>query len=400
MPETETPVVQDVEASFTLPSVPLREGEKKFEAGLNLEDARRKDSIKEELQRQLRELGQDSAHAEIATKIRGGKAAQDRARLIRNKTRELAGTCLPATVVNLNPVPLELTGGMDGYAIPAAGKGLAPPIELRFRGRVFKGSYMTIRTAKVWLTPIGTSGSAIGDPHATYDAKHIPPIGIAHNFYLNFCSGAGSGQRIGGLLIFEGTIRELEEEHLKRSGRKLKVPRGEWVEDSPGDIAYVNYPIGIEEYLARELDQQRQYAELVIAQGHAYATSQSDMERNQLSNRHRIWHNYAFEMGYITTRLSWANEKLTDSPLSKAVFCPDCHEKQGDPEQHFCRNCNAPFDALKSFLAGKVVPFAYLEVYEGEELELIIAEVQRRKAKRKMFGEDEVEEVKSKGKKN
>lgn len=382
MPDTQAaPDVQDV-AEFTLPPVPLREGEEKFAAGLNLEHARRTEERRADLQQQLRELGQDSAASEIVAKSKVGKAERDRQRLVRIKVRELkdSGQSPPATVINLNPVQLELYGLLRGYNVAPCGKGL--PIELKYRGRTFTGSYMTISTPKVWLKTIGSTGDPTGD-RPTFSASHIPPIGIAHQFYLSYCSGTASGQRMGGIVIFQGDIHTLDKHRLDQAGRKLKVPRGEWIPDLPGEVMFVTHERALDEYLAAELTQQRAYAELVIAQGHGYATSNAEDERKQLNNRHIIWHNYALEMGYIKNKLAWASERLQDSPLVEAVFCPDCRTRQEDPEQYFCRNCNSPFDAFKAFMAGKQVSPDRLAAYDedSKEWKEIMAEMGRRRAR-------------------
>jgi hypothetical protein len=379
MPESSVaPETQELE--FTMPPVPLREGEQNFQAGMNLENARRRESLITDLQKQLRDLGQDSASSEIVARSRVGRAERERQRIIRSKLRELdlSGSCLPATVINLNPVALDLTGELLSFSIPAAGKGLL--IKFPFRGRTFTGSYMTISTPKVYLVTKGTSLDPTGD-RPTFEARHIPPIGIAHQFYLHYCSGAASGQRMGGLLTFEGNIHTLDKPQLIKAGRKLKVPRGQWIPDLPGEVEYVNYEMPIDEYLARELEQQRVYAEIVIAQGHGYATSQSEDERKQLSNRHVTWHNYALECGYIKKPYPWASSPLEKGPLVQVVFCPDCRTQQEDPEQYFCRNCNSPFDAHKAFMAGKQVSPDRLAVYEeaSQEWKDILGEMTRRK---------------------
>ena len=392
----ETPVDSEV-AEISLPPappVPVREGEERFAAGLNLEDARRRESHIASLQDQLRALGRDSAATEIIVKATG-RAERERQRLVRLKIRELAsnGSCKPATIINLNPVSLDLTGQLIGYNVPACGKG--KQINLKFRGREFVGSYLTITTPQVWLKTTGHSNDPTGD-RPTFETKHIPPIGIAHQFYLHYCSGAASGQRMGGIVTFEGTIHTLEPEHMERSKRKIKVPRGEWDADLPEEPVWVTHEASLEELLAKELAQQRAYAEVVIAQGHAYATSQADDERKQLSNRHRVWHDYALGMGYITKGLPWASETLNDDPLVKAIYCPDCTTKQENPEQYFCRNCNAPFDAYQAFMAGRQVSPDRLAVYDvkSREWQEISAEMALRREKvRQLMGESETKKA-------
>ena len=376
----EAPVTQELEVEVSAPNVPVRQGEEKFQASMNLEDSRRRESVIADLQRQLRDLGQDSAASEIVAKSKVGRAERERQRLIKSKMRELqnSGACVPATVINLNPVPLELSGELASFSVPPATKGLQ--VKLGFRGRMFTGSYVTIATPKIYLRTTGSSNDPTGD-RPTFEARHIPPIGIAHQFYLHYCSGASSGQRMGGIVIFEGNIHNIDKAHLKKSDNKLSVPRGEWDVDLPGEVVYSLHDMDVEEYLTRELAQQRAYAELVIAQGHTYYSSQSDDERKQLSNRHKTWHDYALGMGYIQQALPWASERLNDGPLVKAVHCPDCRTKQEDPEQHFCRNCNSPFDAFKAFMAGKQVSPDRLAAYDesSKEWKGIMAEMNRRR---------------------
>ena len=103
------------------------------------------------------------------------------------------------------------------------GKGL--PIELKYRGRTFTGSYMTISTPKVWLKTIGSTGDPTGD-RPTFSASHIPPIGIAHQFYLSYCSGTASGQRMGGIVIFQGDIHTLDNIGWTRLVGNSKFPAG------------------------------------------------------------------------------------------------------------------------------------------------------------------------------
>jgi hypothetical protein len=391
MPETVAPEVSETVAI----EVPLREGEEKFRAGMNLEDARRRESRVADLQEQLRALGQDSAASEVVARTKAGRAERERQRIIRAKVRELqtSGQCHPATVVNLNPVGLDLSGELISYGVPASGKGLQ--INLDFRGRRFVGSYVTIATPKIYLRTTGSTSDPTGD-RPTFEAKHIPPIGIAHQFYLHYCSGAASGQRMGGILTFEGDIHTLVK--AQKAGKPIRAPRGEWVPDLPGEVGYVCHERTIEEYLGAELAQQRAYAELVIAQGHSYYSSQADEERRQLSNRHVVWHDYALRMGYIKTGLPWATEKLSDNPLREAVFCPDCRTRQEDPEQYFCRNCNSPFDAFKAFMAGRQVSPDKLAMYaeDSKEWKEIIAEMDRRRKRIAMLTGEVVETKKPK----
>lgn len=383
------PVGQE-ELEISVLEVPLREGEDRFRAGLNLEDSRRKDSVIEELRSQLKRLEGTSAN-EMRTKYASSATARRRQIAARKKMEELQkltykrddrweGPCTPATVINLNPVPLRLQGELQRWSIPAAGKG--ENVDINFRGRTFRGSYLTIRSPHLYPSHTGThNDKQSGVDMPAVDYLHIPPIGLAHQFFSHYVEGASDAQYMGGVVIFEGDIHTLDKKRMDRSRGQIWIPKKDITLEGYGDVVYVVEPEKLMDCVERTVTMQRNYADRKIAEGHSYATSQSDIIRNQLSDDHRTWHNFALSMGYIEEPLNWAVNRLKDTPMTQAIFCPDCKTRQSSPDQHFCTNCNAPFDALKSFLAGKAVSPDRLAVYEGEEWDAIVTETQRRKAK-------------------
>lgn len=374
----------------TPPQVPLREGEEKFSATLNLEDARRKDAIIAELYEQLKRM-QGTSAGEAMNRYAGGATAKRRRLVARKKYEELRkltfkrgerweGPCAPFTVINLNPVPLTLQGELQRWTIPAAGRG--ETVQLNFRGRKFTGSYLTISTPHLYPSHTGTHNdkqTGVDMPEVQY--QHIPPAGLAHQFYDHFVEGAADAQYMGGIILFEGDIHTLDKKRMERNDGCIWVPKKEITLDGFGDVVYVVEQKRFEDCVLAAVTMQKNYADQQISEGHGYATSQSDIIRNQLSNYHRVWHNYALTLDYIEKALPWAVERLRDSPTTQVVLCPDCRTRQADPEQYFCTNCNAPFDPLKAFLAGKTVSPDRLSVYEGEEWDAVVTETQRRKAK-------------------
>ena len=212
--------------------------------------------------------------------------------------------------------------------------------------------------------------------------NYVPPWGLAHQFYDHFVAGAADAQGMGGVIIFEGDIHVLDAKRMERNDGMIWVPKKEITLDGFGDVVYVVEQARFMDCVEQAVVMQRNYADAQVNEGHNYATAQSDVIRNQLSNYHRVWHNYALELGYIDAALPWAVERLGgDKPNVQAVCCPDCHEKQTHTEQWFCSNCNSPFDALKAFLAGKQVSPDRLATYEGEEWDAIVTEQHRREAK-------------------
>lgn len=377
------------EVGVELPDLPSREGES--QAALRLEDRRRKDSEIEELRAALKRLEGTSVN-EMRTKYASSPSARRRQISARKKIDELnkltfkrgdrwEGPCAPATIINFNPVPLTLTGGdLARWTVPEAGKG--NPINIRFRGRLFVGSYMTIKDPHLYGSHTGTQNdkqSGVDMPSVEY--KYIPPWGLVHQFYSHYVRGSADAQNMGGIVIFEGDIHTLDEKRLQKNDGMIWVPKKEITLDGFGDVVYVVEEHRFIDAVEEAVTLQQRYADAKINEGHSYATSQSEIIRNQLNGDHRTWHNYALKMGYLEKALPWATERLADKPTVQAVFCPDCHERQAAPEQFFCSNCNAPFDALKAYLAGKSVSPDRLAIYEGEDWDAILAETKRRQAK-------------------
>jgi hypothetical protein len=378
-----------------MPSVPMREGEERHRAGLELEDQRRKDAMIAELKALLK---QDSA---AAAQVRIAHGASERRRQVQAK-REVErlrkqtykrgdrweGPCAPATVVNMNPLSLTLPPGIfQNLTVPPAGKGKA--FNMKFKGRSFAASYMTIDTPRLWAAHTGTeTDRKSGSDMPSVEYNHITPLGQVHQFHEHFVVGTTDSQEMGGLIVFEGDIHELEPWRLDKNDGCIWVPQKEAVLEGLGDVVYTAQKESLKDYLERMLVMQRGYAERMIAAGHNYATSNSEMARNQLSNYHRLWHNFALEMGYLDAPKSWAVETLRDTPSRNLVRCPMCTTAQEREDQYFCQKCNAPFDVKAAYLAGKVVSQDWLETLEGADLEEVLVEMRRRRANKAKFAVD------------
>ena len=119
MPETPE-LTEDLEVEVPQPDVPLREGEERHAAGLNLDHLRRREAEIGELRAALKRLEGTSADT-IRTRYASSPSARRRQISARKKMDELTkltfkrgdhweGPCAPATVINLNPVPLHTPG--------------------------------------------------------------------------------------------------------------------------------------------------------------------------------------------------------------------------------------------------------------------------------------------------
>jgi len=398
----ETPETQGIIIDEGLPvpqGVPLREGEEKYAATLNLEHQRRRDSEIDELRREIQALkgvsGPYRSNAE-------SPAEKARRNMIKEKVRDLYaateqrgdtwyGPCAPATIINFNPVTLRLKGILASQSVHAAGIGRK--VTIPYRGRKWVGSYVTSRSPVTWPICIGTE-NVKGIDVPSFKAEYISPIGIAHQFYEHYVVGARDAEGMGGILIFAGDAHTLEPARQAKSNGTLMVPIPDPELSTHERVSFKLEMRSLDACLDRALATQRAYAEWQISEGHRFANAQSDDLRSQLSSYHILWHNWAIEMGYKREPEKWAAAQLQDSPDVDAIFCPGCHTRQTNTEQAFCPNCNRPFDAYKAFMAGHPVPMQYLEMYEGAEWDGIVVEMKRRKEKRAML--EGVEEPKKK----
>lgn len=364
-------VTPDFEVSVPQSQVPIRQGEEKSAGLLELDNQLRREAAG----LQKRPVGGKSSRE--LQRILGAKVKELKAATMRQGDRWV-GPCVPATVINLNPIPLTLSGELQRWSMPAAGQGKT--VKLTYKGRVFVGSYMTFTEPHVWPRPTGvTSDNAASMAMPTIEARYIPPIGLAHQFFSHYVEGAQDSQQMGGILSFEGDIHTLEK--LDKTDGLLWVPQETFLPESQGFV-YTLMEVVFVDYLARALTMQRNYGDRVVSEGHSFATSSADAIKNQLTGYHRLWHNWALERGYKKEAEAWASERLEDSPNIEAVFCPDCSQRRANPTQYFCQNCNAPFDACKAFLDGKMVSEDRLAAYpsDGEEFALIQKELKRRRA--------------------
>ena len=98
------------------------------------------------------------------------------------------GQCSPATIINLNPVALVLAGGLERWSVPIAGEGKNPPVKLKYKGREFKGSYMTLTEPHIYDVMTGFEESGT-DVFVQSEAAYLPPVGLAHQFYSHYVLG-------------------------------------------------------------------------------------------------------------------------------------------------------------------------------------------------------------------
>lgn len=385
------PDVDVNEVTIELPPLPKREGEDaRYGATLDNEHARRQEALRSP-------DGRGRLHSDIGKKVTAlsrSKSARKEQILLAQYRAELEaqtyerdgriqGPLAPATIINLNPVWLTLSGMMKQFRVPPAGFASARmggAIKIEHRGRTFSGHYMTFREAKIWMAVTGTNTDrSIGYDTADRSPKHLTPAGIAHQFFAHHVEGSANAKHMGGIIIFEGDIHTIESKKLKATSGQVWVPRREKLAVGDGYF-YRMYPESFSDFLGRMLEQQAGYASTRLTEAHSFWTTNDPMQQKQITEQDRVWARWSLEMQYIKTLPDWVTQRLDMKEVQSITRCPRCSKPQLHDSAFFCE-CGAPFNAFDAYMAGHNVPREYLEVLEGDELKKVRAEMKRRKSK-------------------
>jgi hypothetical protein len=297
---------------------------------------------------------------------------------------EASGQLHPATVLNFNPIPLRIEGNID-MTVPPCNDPIRQAnqrLAIEFNGRVHQASYVTIRTPRFWPKTTGTTRDSQSDEDiAQHAINYLLPIGIGHQFWIHYNTGANDSNNMGGVLVFQGDRHAIEPEKLAKLGGTILVPTRTKLKN--GSHAYGTQAKELKTVLTELFTAQRIYVDRQLQEAQSLYDGAPD-ERKNIHQTHRTWGQYAVDMGWRAKPPIWMTERLgEDVEQVKCVYCQATSERQ---DAHFCSSCNAPYDAYRTFMAGLVVPPAYLQVLKGEERAAVLAEI---KLRREGFGEDE-----------
>lgn len=315
---------------------------------------------------------------------------------MRFETRRMAdgrieGPLRPCTVVNFNPVALEIQGQIR-LTIPRPGTTKHHQVKLPWRGREMVGHYCVIASPHIagvradkepvyYTSTVGheqDSELPIDVPKREPRAYNPHSIGCEIWHHYN----SAEVKLMGGILMFDQDIHWLSRTSLEAHGNKIYVPERKLL---PGSwrYAYTLREADLDEELERIFEAQRAYCEVVIQNAHALFLTGDEVQRQMITNTDREWARFARHMGYLDNDPEWLTAKLSIAgEIKNLKVCPYCGAQQKRPDIHFCPQ-NHPYDAYATFKAGLVVPEAYLEVLPEEQLDEVRAIQAERKARGK-----------------
>jgi hypothetical protein len=303
----------------------------------------------------------------------------------------ITGPLRPCTVVNYNPVDLVIEGQLN-LRVQKAGASEHHHLDIPFMGRWIEGHYQYIASPMVgegkpdkeptfYSTVTGhETDSILPIDMPVCQARMFSPHSIACELWNQYNSP--DNKLMGGILMFDQNPHTLSAANLAKTGGRIWVPERVLLSDSTVYSYRLRETLLVDE-LGRIFETQRNYCDVIIQQADALWNEQDIVSRKMVTNTHRDWDRFAVKMGWKEKLQEWTTAKLAVTGEMKTLLpCPQCGTQQPSPDAYFCRNCNAPYDAFDAFMAGKVVPMAFLEVLPEEKLEEVLAVMEERRARR------------------
>jgi hypothetical protein len=286
------------------------------------------------------------------------------------------GLAQPATILNFNPVPLSLDGGI-GFKVPSI-VDEAVKDENRFHwkheGRNYRASVVTIKEPRVY-PQIKDVKVEEGVESGVYDMKACKQIEIASCFLVAYTQGTPSSSGMGGVVVFEGDRRVLERAEDRKKRTSIRVPN--FVRLPNRTREYITEEADLEEAITAALSTQRRYCNSQTQQAQNF-WDQGDEERKNITVVHRIWHQFEMDMGWRQTVAPWVT--LTNEAVET---CPQCGNPKKRVDAFACWSCQRIYDPLTAYMA-KEIPVSHpaMERIQDADWPKVRKEEERRKALR------------------
>ena len=347
-----------------------------------------------------------------------GSKTQDGFTEERNALREqraAEGLYKTFTIINFNDdVPLTLEGQLNKYKVPSPTDPYLPAdvsrIVMSYDGRDRLGHALVIRWPEYYGKMKSAQPSKIGlmsDPQVERDVAFYDPIAIAYAFLEHFSpifymaadkrigTPPTDSKAMGGVMAFEGDLRVIDPGYLEHNGGTVKVPILRVLKG--GKKTYDTVTVPIADYKRNVFETQKRFALQAITMANRYWAGAQD-QKDKINEFHRIRMRWAIKMGYAQMpapdKPHWFDEAAVVSSLegeaeeveSNLRLCQACSAREPKPDTPFCLNCNAPIDTFRTFmgdpeigLRGFPVPEAWLQALQGEEREIVLEELARRR---------------------
>lgn len=277
-----------------------------------------------------------------------------------------------ATILNFNPVPLRLEGGIP-FKVPSMIDQGQPDeflMRVEYGGREYKAAILTVRDPLLYfpITDVTrTPEQDVADGVGVYDVAICKQIEIAHDFYQAYNEGAPDSSNMGGVVIFEGDKHALKAD-------QIQVPT--FVNLVTGEREYFCEPKNFSDVVAHSLQKQKRYYELQVQTAQNY-WNDPDLRKN-ITPVHLIWAQYGLDQGWREKAVDW--QLSTDS---NNELCGGCGATRKSLTAHFCQSCSRAYDPLRSYLEGELpIDSVQMERVPDEQWHLVEAEEAHRVARK------------------
>jgi hypothetical protein len=284
------------------------------------------------------------------------------------------GVAKPATIINFNPVPLVLEGGLANFKVPSI---IDPAvaddqrIRLEYKGKTYKGSLVTLRDflpyskiTDVVKGPLDDVADGVG----VYDIQICKQIEIAHNFFEAYTEGAAYSSNMGGVVIFEGDRHALKSD-------VIQVPT--YINLATKEREFYCEPKPFHEVLAKSLDTQRNYYDVKIQTAQNWWNTGGE-DRKNITPIDLVWAQFGLTMGWREKPVDW---QLSQNDPEET--CDGCGAAKKRALAIFCHACSRPYVALDAYLAGEIpVDSVHMNRIPEDQWHLVEAEEEKRAARR------------------
>lgn len=280
-----------------------------------------------------------------------------------------SGRSKDSTVINFNPVSLKVEDQNVPWRIPAAPDKLGKKIKVEFDGQTYIASYFTLRKEMprfyAMIRDVNKPSDANENPTAVYDPKFITPLELMDQYRIQYTNPQFIP--MGGVIVYEGDIHQFINDK-GAFAKTLRIPNSTRLPD--GRRSYFSQEMSLMSELALTLDMQKSFCQGMITQGDEY--NQDEQDRKNITSVHRIWLQYALDMGWKQNSSPWMSAQL-DSEES----CKGCGKGKTRKDAWACV-CGRYYNPLAAFLAGQPVPESFIYALTGADFDKAATEMKRR----------------------
>lgn len=319
------------------------------------------------------------------------------AQTMRGEDGRMHGPMQPCTIINLNPSRVTIGGGMKLSIPPYDWDGKEGKNKKVFSrgGRMHVGHVVTDHLGQQWLSPGGhTEYLDVGWAQPTLTPRHMSPAMRCWHLWREYMTASGSAQLMGGVLIFDGDIHELDKARLEKNKGHILVPEGYPIPKGKGRYAIRYVRRDFSEVLNQAVELQKNFLNRFAQTAFELFNSKEEGARKQITEPMRRWGLFGVEVGYLKDTAPWMMELPDASASAEAMkSCPVCRETTTNAELLLCPKDGAPYNAdctVEAMKRGFPVAESFIDALDEphykEVLETIRMQVARRAERLKLTG--------------